>query len=186
MAKQTFLKIFLACCALLVLSTAAYADPFTFSTLPTDGNISGTAGSTIGWGYRITNLSTNWLVATNLSAGLFLNGTPNALFDFPILAPGAVVSVVFDALAGSGLYGLTWNATAPVGFTNSGTFVLSAEFWNGDPFAGGNFLSTAPDQSAAYSASVSGGSTPVPAPSTFILLATGLAAVLASKRRTIV
>ena len=91
MAKQTFLKIILVCCTLLVLSTAVYADPFTFSMLPGDGNISGTSGSTIGWGYTITNLSTNWLLTTNLSADLFLNGTANALFDFPILAPGATL-----------------------------------------------------------------------------------------------
>lgn len=88
--------------------------------------------------------------------------------------------MAFDPLAGSGLFGLTWDAAAPVGFTNSGTFVLSAEFWDGDPFADGNFVDFAPDQLAAYSASVSATSTvPVPAPSTLILLGSGLAAVLA-------
>ncbi|HYR88897.1 MAG TPA: hypothetical protein VE422_32780, partial [Terriglobia bacterium] len=90
MAKQTFLKIFLACCALVVPSTTAHADPFTFSLLPAGGTVSGTPGSTVGWGYTVANLSTNWLLTTNLSADLFLNGTPNALFDFPILAPGAL------------------------------------------------------------------------------------------------
>ena len=102
-------------------------------------------------------------------------GTPRALFDFPIVAPGTTATVAFDALAGLGLYQLTWDPTAPAGFVNSGTFVLSAEWWSGDPTAGGSFLAGADDQSAPYTATVT--AVAVPVPSTLLLTAGGLAAL---------
>ena len=154
----------------------AYADPFTFSTLPGSGDVAGPAGSTVGWGYSITNNSlTDWLVTTAISAGTFFNGIPSAIFDFPILAPGATISVPFSAAGGLGLYELTWNATAPAGFVNSGTFDLSAEWWNGDPFAGGSFLALAADETAPYTATVTARALPVP--STLLLMVLGLAAL---------
>lgn len=154
-------------------SPFAIADSFTFETIPADGNVSGPAGSTVGWGYSITNQSlTDWLVTSGISAGTFFDGTPSAIFDFPILAPGATSSVPFDAIDGLGLYALIWNATAPVGFVNSGTFDLSVEWWDGDPFAGGSFASAA-DGTAPYTATVT--PTPVPEPSTLLLMVLGLA-----------
>src|ERR1035438_2868744 len=50
-------------------------------------SIAGPANSTIGWGYSITNPSaTQWLVITGLSAGTFVNGSPDSsYFDFPDL-----------------------------------------------------------------------------------------------------
>jgi hypothetical protein len=161
---------------LLICSSAAYADPFTFDTLPGSGDVAGPAGSTVGWGYSITNTSlTNWLVLSSVNAGTFLMGTPGALFDFPIVAPGTTATVAFDALAGLGLYQLTWDPTAPAGFVNSGTFVLSAEWWSGDPTAGGSFLAAADDQSAPYTATVT--AVAVSVPSTLLLMAGGLAAM---------
>jgi hypothetical protein len=162
--------------SMLWISQTAFADSFTFTTTPASGDVFGTAGSTVGWGYTITNESlTDWLFAANITADLFDQGTLNLLFDFPILAPGATASLAFDALAGLGLYELTWDATAPVGFSNSGVFTLSAEWWDGDPFAGGNFIDFATDQQAVYSATVTGdsGSTEVPEPSSVLLLSIG-------------
>jgi len=161
---------------LFLCQSAAFADSFTFSTLPKTGNVAAPAGSTVGWGYSITNQSlTDWLITDAISAGTFLFGTPLAIFDLPILAPGATLSVPFDPVRGLGLYQLTWNATAPAGFVNSGNFVLSAEFWNGNPFAGGSFVASAVNQTAAYTATVT--PTNVPEPSTLLSLALGLAAL---------
>src|SRR5207249_1049270 len=84
--------------AILIGNSAAHADSFTFDTLPSSGDVAGPAGSTVGWGYTITNSALNdWLVMTGLSAGSFLNGTPDSsFFDFPILAPQTTLSVPFD------------------------------------------------------------------------------------------
>jgi hypothetical protein len=73
--------------AILIGNSTAHADSFTFDTLPASADVAGPAGSTVGWGYAITNSALNdWLLMTGLSAGSFLNGTPDSsLFDFPIL-----------------------------------------------------------------------------------------------------
>ena len=145
----------------LIASSAAWADTFSFTLLPAD--VAGPAGSTVGWGYTISNESTtSWLVLTALSAGAFDQGSPASLFDFPTLTPEATVSVGFDPVNSLGLYGLTWDASAPPGFVNTGFFSLAAEWWDGDPLAGGNFLSDA-EESAAYSATVTG-PTSIPEP----------------------
>lgn len=168
----------------LLVSSGACAAPFefTFNTIPPGGNIAGPPGSLIGWGYTISNLdSLNWLVTTSLSAGSFLNGTPDdTFFDFPILMPSTTRMVAFDPATHVGLYGLTWNTSAPLGFTNSGSFILGAEFWSGDPSAEGIFLRTVPDQTAPYAAAV----TVVPEGSTLSLLLTGLAALGIWKKRS--
>jgi hypothetical protein len=169
---------------LLCLTPAARADSFTFGLLPPSGAVAGPPGATVGWGYSITNQSaTNWLVLTGLSADVFLNGTPNAaLFDFPTIAPTTTITVPYDPINFLGLYEFTWDPSAPVGFTNLGSFILSGEFWTNDPLAGGSFVSLAADQSAAYSATVTP-SAAVPEPSTLLLLATGLSGLAARKRK---
>jgi hypothetical protein len=89
--------------------------------------------------------------------------------------------VAFNSGTFTGLFGLTWDATAPVGFTNTGTFIVSADFWDNDPFVGGNFVSLGLDQSAAYSATVTPGAA-VPEPSSLVLLLTGLGGIILRKK----
>jgi hypothetical protein len=72
---------------------------------------------------------------------------------------GAAVTVPYDPLMPAGLYQIIWDTNAPLGFINSGTFSLTAEWWNGDPLAGGSFMGTAPSVSQPYTATV----TPKPA-----------------------
>jgi hypothetical protein len=146
--------------------------------LPASGAIAGEPGSTIGWGYSITNPSeTDWLMLTALNADPFLNvSATEALTALPILAPGATQTVSYNPVTLDGLFQISWDALAPAGFTNVGRFVFSAEFWQGDPFEGGAFVSLADDQAAAYSATVSATSTPVPEPATLLLITTGLGA----------
>jgi hypothetical protein len=150
-------------------SPLANADSFTFATIPASGDVSGPAGSTVGWGYSLANdSSTLWLSTTEIDAGLFQFGTPVSLFDFPILAPGATVTVSFDLAQGTGLYQLTWDPSAPAGFINSGSFDVTADWYDGDPLNGGLFTSTQ-DQATPYSATVTSVSA-VPEPSTLVLL----------------
>jgi protein-disulfide isomerase len=132
----------------------------------------------VGWGYSLNNTDpSSWFVTTNLNSDSFSNGTPTSLFDFPILAPGDTVTEPFDSVNSTGLFELLWDLSAPVGFANSGNFVLSGQWWDGDPLNGGNFFADAPDLSLAYTATVTG-SVSAPEPSSFLLLAGGIAAII--------
>jgi hypothetical protein len=157
-------KLLLAVCLSAIPAIAA--DMYTF-TVPAGENVSGPAGLTLtGWGYSIHNESNSlWLVTTGLSSGTFLNATPKLLFDFPDIAPGATVTVPYDPVTPAGLFEILWDTNAPAGSVNSGTFDLSAQWWNGDPLNGGTLVSTAPGSSQPYSAVL----TTTPEPATFSL-----------------
>src|SRR5437879_13852784 len=96
---------------LLLATHAARADTFSFITQPNPGNVSGVAGSTVGWGYSITNNSaSNSLVLTGIDSDLFLavDGVPDASpFVFPILTPLQPITQQYDPL--NGLFQFTWN-----------------------------------------------------------------------------
>jgi hypothetical protein len=167
----------------ILFAATSYADTFTFSTIPHSGSISGAAGSTVGWGYSVTNNSLDqWLLFNTIGTDAgFSDGTPNGgVFDSPIVAPGVTITTDYDGI--SGLFEFTWDAGAPAGSFNSGNFVLSAEWWNGDPFddvAQGEFLESIPDFSVPYSVSVpvSCNCTPVPETSSLQTLAFGIAGI---------
>ena len=153
-----------------------------FTVSPSDGGVSGPAGSLVGWGYSLTNTDpSNWYMSTDLNSDSFSNGTPTLLFDFPILAPGDTVTEAFDSVNSIGLFELQWDPSAPVGFVNSGDFVLSGQWWDGDPFGGGNFITDAPDISLPYLASVTG-SASVPEPGSFFLFAGGILLMTGCRR----
>jgi hypothetical protein len=164
---------------LLLAIHAARADTFSFITQPNPGNVSGIAGSTVGWGYSITNNSaSNSLVLTGIDSDLFLaaDGVPDAsIFDFPVLAPLQTVTEQYDPISFIGLFQFTWNPGVPVGATETGAFTVSAQFC--DNAIPSNCVDTVPE-SAAYTATVSSNSpTPVPEPSSFLLLVSGLCGI---------
>jgi len=179
MRKAVVLAALLVAYGLLSGTPDALADGFTFATLPASGDITGPAGSTIGWGYTLTNNSaTDWLNTIGINADLLSHAFANALFDFPILAPGTTVSVPYDGLNGFGLYELTWDPDAPPRFVNTGNFDLTVEWWDGDPLGGGNLLQSDVHSLAPYSATVEATNTnAVSEPSTLLSLATGLGAL---------
>jgi PEP-CTERM motif len=164
-----------------------HANPFTFSVTPAGGAVSGEPGSTIGWGYTLLNPSlTDWLMLTAVSADVFEHVVlaDAGIFDYPILAPGASVSMPW-AMGSAGLYEITWDVQAPLGFTQPGSFIVGGEWWSGDPGqSGAAFLQLATDQTAAYSATVAAPAA-VPEPSTLLLMTSALALLsLARTRRT--
>ena len=166
---------------LLTTPTRAFGGTVDVSLIPSDGAIAGPPGSLVGWGYAVTNSSsTDWFVTTLLNADSFANGAPNLLFDFPSVAPGATVSVPYDSGTAAGLYELLWDVGAPAGFVNSGNFVLSSQWWDGDPLNGGSFLFDELDISLPYSATVTEDTSGVPEPSTWWL---GLGAIVATMLR---
>jgi hypothetical protein len=166
---------------MLLVASAAHADGVvSFSALPTD--ISGSPGSTVGWGYSITNNTGDWLETTNVDQGTFQHGTLTPLFDYPVIAPGATVTENFVFTNGTGIdIGLAefaWDANAPAGFVNSGLFALSYELFSGDPILDPinavDFGSGA--VSAPYSVTVS--STSVPEPGSLYLALSGIGIAL--------
>jgi len=170
--RRVSLIVILVCPLFLI--QFAHADSFTFQTMPVNGGIWGSPGEKIGWGYSIVNESqTLWLVTMGLDADPFLDASPSSLFDFPIVAPGAQAELPYDGSNGFGLYEITWDQTALIGFVNSGNFGISA--WWYDPLTGE--YSDAGEVYAPYSATV------VPEPSTLIFLTVGLAGVLWRRRR---
>jgi hypothetical protein len=168
----------------ILFAATTYADTFTFSTSPASGNLSAAAGSTVGWGYSVTNNSLDqWLIFVSLgSPDSFSNGTLKFdVFDYPIIAPNSMLTRNYDGT--NGLFEFAWDAGVPAGSSNSGTLVLSAEWWSGDPFdeiAPGEFLETAPEFTLPYSVTVpvSCNCTPVPETSSLKLLAFGVGGLL--------
>jgi hypothetical protein len=174
-----------------VTSTPAHADEVVLTLIPASGNVSGSPGSTVGWGYTLTNNTSQWITTMTVSADPFRNGTPNLIFDFPAVAPDSSVTLDFSTGASAscafppcGLYELTWDSAAPMGFMNSGTFTVSSDFFSAEPGTSGAIdLGHAPDADASYSATVSGTHV-TPEPSSLLLLISGLGvSVLQIKRR---
>jgi len=166
--------------ALFCITGLQAADIYSFDLLPSGGFIAGNPGQTIGWGYTLKNESASeWLVPLSLDSEPFISATPTLLFDFPILAPGAAVTRPFDLLGSSGLLEISIDPglTSPV--LNAGAFTLNAQWWNGDPLAGGNFLSEASETSRQYFAltSVEPGPASAPEPSTSAFVLIGGAAI---------
>lgn len=171
MNKSILRGIIVAAMALCLSCAAALADTYTFALVPTGGSINGAPGSLIGWGYSITNDSfTNWLEPLTVNAGIFQHATLDIgdYFDFPLIAPSQTVTEAFTSAGvsgfGSGLAGLTWALSAPLGFVNTGNFDLSACWAN----SAGACVQSAPDDLAAYSATVATVAT-VPEPPTWLV-----------------
>ena len=174
------MKSFAIVTLLIAAAPSWAAEIYNFSLLPANGQIQGTPGTAIGWGYMLENQSSDyWLVPTGLSNNSFEFGTPLNVFDFPILAPSTSAAEPFNLAAALGLFQLMWDSASPHGFSNTGTFTLEAEWWSDDPFAGGVLVSGAPMAYADYSAAVA----PVPEPGSLgLTTVAALAALLLTAR----
>jgi hypothetical protein len=152
---------------------------WTFSLIPS-ADISGPAGSTIGWGYQLVNEDPdNWLAPKFLDAGPFEHAFPFAIFDFPILAPLETVTVAYNFSLFQGLYELTWDPAPPPAFVNAGIFTITADWYDADPLAGGGILLMDDTRSADYTATLA----PIPEPTAFSLATVGLGCVVWFGRR---
>jgi hypothetical protein len=176
--------VWLSLVFLLTMGAAAHADTdtITLSTLPASGAVSGTPGSTVGWGYTlINNSAANFFISETVDSSLALsaNGTADAsVFDLPTLAPLQTVSLAYDPLNLLGLYQFTWNTNVPVGTRETGNFIVYGQFCS-DPAK----LSTCEDVvpssenngSNSFTATVTSPVAGVPEPSTLLFLAAGIA-----------
>jgi len=164
---------FLASCTSFV--EAQVVDDYIFELTPADGSLFGRAGEAVGWGYKVTNLSTSkWLLGGSIiSVSPFLHGTTTNLFRYPAVAPNTTVEVPYER--DQGIVKLHWDADAPTGYVNSGNFEFDGYWYDGDPYdpiKSGALLSSAGIQKKPYTATVIAGST-VPEPSSITLFAIG-------------
>jgi len=150
---------------------------------PIGGAISGLPGSTIGWGFTLTN-DTDYLVVTSANftpataLGLF---TDFISFAFIIVGPApesTVVTQPFDAFAGTGIGSFQIDPLAAAGAVALGQIELTYDLYSVSPndptfdpivhtISVGNLLS------AAASVTVAGAE--IPEPASFFLVAAGLA-----------
>ena len=171
--------------ALMMCQTLAMAqtsNEWEFSTLPPDGVIAESKREVIGWGYSAANHSPNlWLFISYIyNDTQFEQAESKALFDFPVLSPGQEIQVPLTEL--SGIVTLTWDAGVPMGFVNSGKFVVSAQWYDGDPFAEGQFVEEAVEKQVFYQARVTESpAVAAPEPMTFALVVLIVGLYMATK-----
>lgn len=166
----------------VVAAMTAAADPML--TLLPGPDITGTPGTTIGWGYEIANDSSSWLETTSLSAPGFPFGIPEAIFDYPVVAPDSSVTVDFSAGVTAqcstppcGIYEVVLPATIPATATIGGSFDVTTELFGTNPLTDPNAvdLGAGPTIGSDFSATEIPSTSAVPEPGTYLgLIAMGL------------
>jgi hypothetical protein len=183
MRRSKFLMVFLL--SLLVLGFAAHAradDSFTFTTVPNPGVVSTTPGSPVGWGYTLTNnSSTDYLVTLDVYGDVVLDtlGTVDtSIFDLPIVAPSDTIRESYDPTNPLNMFGLGQLFLDPgltPGTTATGNFYIDAEFCDLTLTICSSTIET---ESSAVTINVtSPGGTPIPEPSSMLLLLSGLGGI---------
>jgi hypothetical protein len=175
-----------------LICISAMADPVLTLT-PTDGTVSGSPGSTVGWGFTITNDSSSDYLLVSFSdfceSGQSETGPCSQALgtynDFianngTLVSPGGEVNQSFDASGETGVGEYVINSTATPGQTDTGYLEVVYNLYSGDPFTDPDATPVSGDLflTAAAEVAVSGVTT-VPEPSLPILLGFGLAALAA-------
>ncbi len=183
------------------LSGFALADTApTLALDPVSGAITGVAGSTVGWGFTLTNLGSDFAVITSsdFCVGPITSPCSNPLGtytdfvgqQFFVLGPSpesSSISQSFDLLALTGVGSFFINPLAQPGDKAIGQIVLSYDLFSLSPndqnfnsivdtVSVGNFLM------APASVTVTKTTVPTPEPGSVFLLAIGLAGCLLAKK----
>jgi hypothetical protein len=176
---------------LLAAATGAFA--FADLALLPGIDLTGAPGSTIGWGYTITNLSADWLETTSLSSPSFTFGTPNAIFDYPVVAPMSSVTEQFSLVALNnactalpcGIYDIALPSTLPTPAVETGAFIVTTELFSTNPLVDPNAvdLGAGPTSTANFSVTETPATT-TPEPGYMLpLAAAGLALMVFQYRK---
>jgi hypothetical protein len=179
----------------LILSLALFAGSAAalpvFTLNPVNGQISGTPGSTVGWGFTLTPDSTFWVSVTssilltesNPSLGTYTDfiGALGGPVNFATPPAGGNWVLAFNNAASEGVGSFTISAAANPGDQNTGTLRISVEYFSDDPFTCGSCAEGSDDFDLAYSITVAPVQTQVPEPATWA--AGGIALAVVALRR---
>jgi hypothetical protein len=190
---RTFYKTVLG---LLLMSLAATADDISLTLTPS-GAVSGPPGSTVGWGFSITNNDTLFLVAINsffcqtatvppedpaFTGCTQTLGTYTDLIgsNATVVAPGDTANESFDGVNGFGEYTIN----DPASGVDSGSLVLWFNFWTANPFTDSTATTDGVTNevfSDAASVTVTAVTSAVPEPGTLLLLGSCIAMIAARR-----
>lgn len=174
-----------------VVASALIAAPII--TLSPGGARSGTPGSTVGWGFTLTN-DLNWIEVVQaqfcldsplgnpcFSASLqFFDIISNPPHDV-IVGPAGFASEIWDPGSNLGLGSFTIDPGAANGSSVAGNILLTYNVFDADPNLGGNQIGF--DEAISASASVTAtSSTATPEPATWGLAGIALAGLAARRR----
>jgi hypothetical protein len=161
---------------------------------PSNGVVSGTPGSTVGWGFTLSNDS-GFLIP---SLVVFCEGAFNAScaptfgtftdfaaqLQFNVVGP--TVTQTFDDAAQQGIGSFAINANAPAGVTDTGTIFLVYDTFSCDITDNNcNPTQTGFSELLSVPASVSIVGASVPEPGSAVLIFVGLALLIAGTRKTV-
>ena len=122
---------------LLILSTGLTAQASVLLTLTPQGSVSGIPGATVGWGYRVHNDTSDWILISN-SDFKPPPGLASASGDYFVdtqvkLAPGASHEEPFNAATKTGIRYVVIDALANPGDSATGNLFLAYESFSADP-----------------------------------------------------
>jgi len=190
----------IAVCVLSVclLCMPVYAST-TFTLSPTSGDISGSAGDTVGWGFTLTN-STDFLVvdSSDFCVGVITSPCSNTLGtytdfigpNFIIAGPSpesTSITQSFDSSLATGVGSFLINNSALPGQSVSGEIVVTYDLYSVDPNDPSfdpsvDTISVGNEVTADASVTVAG-ATAIPEPGSLILVLAGLLGIGYSQLR---
>ena len=183
------MRKFLMLLTLLAGPGALFASPV-LTLDPSSGNISGPAGSTVGWGFSLTSDQTDWisvigtvaLFETNPALGSFTDligpqGGPTS----GALAAGAADWVqMFDLSVASGLGSFAIDPGAHIGDSDSGTFRVLYETFTDNPATCGGCMLGVGSVDVGFTVTAAA---QTPEPGTWLLVAGGIGWLGRRRRR---
>ena len=161
--------------------------------LSPDEDVTGTAGSTVGWGFVISPNPLEWVSAVSSETLFETNPTLGSYTDFigseggpvnGVIAPGTPRSQNFDALNGFGIGSFAIDSSADVGAVDTGTIEVLFETFSSDPNACSTCATGFQTVDVQFDVAVAQPGAQAPEPGTFFLLGGGLLLLVSRRYRS--
>jgi hypothetical protein len=176
------MRKFLMSLTLLAGPAISFASPV-LTLDPPSGDISGQAGSTVGWGFRLTSDGTGWISVIGTVALFETNPALGSFTDFigpqggPVsgaLAAAADWVQLFDLSAASGLGAFAIDPGAQIGDSDSGTFRVLYETFTDNPATCGGCMDGVGSVDVGFSVTAAATVSATPEPGSWVLVAGGI------------